>query len=178
MSLYICSKMTLCHVIEVGIYFELDYKNNSCLIKILIAMSNIKRSHPLFPSLMNEILKPDWFGGLDNYSSSVPAVNIKENETNFELELAVPGRKKEDFNIEMDHDVLTISSEIKHEENISEDQYTRREFSYSSFKRAFTLPDTIDSENINASYDDGILRFVLPKKDEALPKPKRMIEIA
>lgn len=141
-------------------------------------MSTLKRNHPMFPSLMNEIFKPDWFGGLDTYNSAVPAVNIKENETNFELELAVPGRKKEDFNIEMDHDVLTISSEIKHEENTSDDQYTRREFSYSSFKRAFTLPDTIDSENINASYEDGILKFVLPKKEEALPKPKRMIEIA
>lgn len=141
-------------------------------------MSTIKKSHPLFPSLMNEIFKPDWFGGLENYSTSVPAVNIKENETDFTLELSVPGRKKEDFNIEMDHDVLTVSSEIKHEENTSEDQYTRREFSYSSFKRAFTLPDSIDSESINASYEDGILKFVLPKKEEALPKPKRRIDIA
>ncbi|MFT6930035.1 MAG: HSP20 family protein [Sediminicola sp.] len=127
---------------------------------------------------MNEIFKPDWFGGLDNYNSAVPAVNIKESETNFELELAVPGRKKEDFNIEMEHDVLTVSSEIKHEENVSEEQFTRREFTYSSFKRAFTLPDTVDSENINASYKDGILKFILPKKEEALPKAKRMIEIA
>ena len=141
-------------------------------------MSTIRRNHPLFPSLMNEIFKPDWYGGFENNNSAVPAVNIKENETNFELELAVPGRKKEDFNIEMDHDVLTISSELKQEDHVSEEQYTRREFSYSSFKRAFTLPETIDSENINASYEDGILKFVLPKKEEALPKPKRMIEIA
>ncbi|MBT8307784.1 MAG: Hsp20/alpha crystallin family protein [Maribacter sp.] len=141
-------------------------------------MSIIKRSDVLFPSLMSEFLKPDWFGGMDNYKNDLPAVNIKENETNFELELAVPGRKKEDFHIEVDENVLTISSESKKEENVTEENYTRREFAYSSFKRAFTLPETIDEGNIKANYDNGILKFTLPKKEEALPKPKRMIELS
>ncbi len=141
-------------------------------------MSIIKRSDVLFPSLMSEFLKPDWFGGMDNYKNDVPAVNIKENEKNFELELAVPGRKKEDFHIEVDENVLTISSESKKEENVTEENYTRREFAYSSFKRAFTLPETIDEGNIKANYDNGILKFTLPKKAEALPKPKRMIELS
>lgn len=141
-------------------------------------MSIIKRSDVLFPSLMSEFLKPDWFGGMDNYKNDVPAVNIKENETDFELELAVPGRKKEDFHIEVDENVLTISSESKKEENVTEENYTRREFAYSSFKRAFTLPETIDEGNIKANYDNGILKFTLPKKEEALPKPKRMIELS
>ncbi len=141
-------------------------------------MSIIKRSDVLFPSLMNEILKPDWFGGLENDKNNVPAVNIKENEKDFELELAVPGRKKEDFQIEINENVLTISSASKIEENIEKDNYTRREFVYSSFKRAFTLPETVDEDNIKANYDNGILKFSLPKKAEALPKPKRTIALS
>ncbi len=141
-------------------------------------MSLIKRNDVLFPSLMNEIFKPDWFGGMENYSTKIPAVNIKENETDYELELAVPGRKKEDFNIEIDDNVLTISAEKKSEEIKSEKNYTRKEFGFHSFKRAFTLPETIDEDKIKASYTDGLLKFTLPKKEEALPKPKRMIELS
>ncbi len=132
----------------------------------------------LFPALMNDIFKPDWFGGMENLNSNVPAVNILENETGFELELAIPGFKKDDFNVEIDDNVLTISSELKSKKENNEDNYTRREFSYTSFKRAFTLPETIDEAKINANYENGILRLSLPKKEEALPKPKRLIEIA
>jgi len=141
-------------------------------------MSITKRNDMVFPSLMNEIFKPDWFGGLENHRTTAPAVNIVDNETNFELVLAVPGRSKEDFNIEIDENVLSISSEVKMENESSKENYTRREFSFTSFKRAFTLPETVDGEKINASYENGILKFVLPKKEEALPKPKRLIELA
>ena len=141
-------------------------------------MSLIKRNDVLFPSLMNEIFKPDWFGGMDNFKTHVPAVNIKENEKDFELQLAVPGRKKEDFQIEVNENVLTISSETKSEENVENENFTRREFSFASFNRAFTLPETIDEDKIKATYVDGILTFKLPKKEEALPKPKRMIELS
>lgn len=140
-------------------------------------MSLMQRNSLLFPSLMNEMFKPDWFGGMDTVNNSFPAVNIKENEKDFELELAIPGQKKEDFNIEVDNNVLTISMETKNEEETKEDNYTRREFSYRSFRRAFTLPETVDEDKINADYQDGILKFTLPKKEEALPKPKRMIQI-
>lgn len=109
--------------------------------------------------------------------NSFPAVNIKENERDFELELAIPGQKKEDFNIEVDNNVLTVSMEDKHEDEATEGNYTRREFSYRAFKRAFTLPETVNEDGIDASYTNGILKFTLPKKEEALPKPKRMIEI-
>ncbi len=140
-------------------------------------MSIVRRNNLLFPSLMNEMFRPDWFGGMENFGNTLPAVNIKENERNFELEIAIPGQKKEDFNIEVDNNVLTISMEHKKEDEVKEDNYTRREFSYSAFKRAFTLPETVNEDKINASYTDGILRFTLPKKEEALPKPKRLIEI-
>ncbi len=140
-------------------------------------MSLVKRNDVLFPAFMNEIFKPDWFGGIENNRNSVPAVNIKENEKGYYLELFVPGRSKEDFTIEIDEAVLTISSEIKKENEEVNDNYTRKEFSISSFKRSFTLPDTIATDKIDANYEGGILKFNLPKKEEALPKPKRMIEL-
>ncbi|MFS4449466.1 Hsp20/alpha crystallin family protein [Maribacter sp. 2307UL18-2] len=140
-------------------------------------MSIVKRNNLVFPALMNEIFKPDWFGGMENLSSNVPAVNIKENEKDFELELAVPGRKKDDFNIEINDNVLTVSSEITTESEAATHNYSRKEFGYTSFKRAFTLPETINEDQIEAAYEDGILKFVLPKKAEALPKPKRHIEL-
>ena len=140
-------------------------------------MSIIRRNNLAFPALMNEIFKPDWFGGMENLTNSVPAVNIKENEKDFELELAVPGRKKEDFNIEVDNNILSVSSELKTDGEVVEDNYTRREFGFSSFKRAFTLPETIDEDKIKADYVDGILKFTLPKRKESLPKPKRLIAL-
>lgn len=140
-------------------------------------MNLMKRNSMMFPSLMNEMFKPDWFGGMDNYSGNFPAVNIQDNEKEFVLELAIPGQKKEDFDIEVDNHVLSISMEQKEENEVKEDNFTRKEFSYSSFRRAFTLPETVNEDGIEAKYEDGILRFVLPKKEEALPKPKRMIEI-
>ncbi len=141
-------------------------------------MSLVKRHNMLFPSLFNDLMTPDWFGGLENGKNNVPAVNIKENEKDFELELAIPGLKKEDVNIEVDENILTISSEVKSDKEIKENNFTRKEFSFSSFKRAFSLPETIDEDKINAKHEDGILKLTLPKKEEALPKPKRLIEIA
>ncbi|NNE02754.1 MAG: Hsp20/alpha crystallin family protein [Eudoraea sp.] len=140
-------------------------------------MSIIKRNNVLFPTLMDEFFKPDWLGGIENNAATLPAVNIKESETAYELELAIPGQKKEDFNIEIDKDVLTISMEVSSKDEEVKEHYTRKEFTYNSFKRAFTLPETVASEKIKASYENGILAFMLPKKEEALPKPKRLIKI-
>jgi len=139
-------------------------------------MSLTKKNEVLFPALMNEIFKPDWFGGTENARSAMPAVNIKDNEMNFELELFVPGRNKEDFKMEIDDSVLTISAEVEGISEDSKENFTRKEFAISSFKRAFTLPETVALDQIEATYVGGILKFNLPKKEEALPKPKRMIE--
>ena len=141
-------------------------------------MSLVRKNNLLFPSLMNEFFKPDWFGGMERFESTLPAVNIRENETGFELELAIPGKKKEDFHVDIDENIMTISMETKSEEETTDNNYTRKEFSYRSFKRSFTLPETVDEDKIEATYTDGILKFVLPKKEEALPKPKRNIAIA
>jgi HSP20 family protein len=140
-------------------------------------MSLIRKNSGMFPSLWNDVFTPDWFGGVDQFNRSLPAVNIREGEKDFTLELAIPGQKKEDFNVEVDDDVMTISMESKMETSKKEENYTRREFHYSTFKRAFTLPESVDQDDIKADYTDGILRFTLPKKAEALPKPKRLIEI-
>ncbi len=143
-------------------------------------MNLVKRKNTdWFPAIFDEFFKPDWIGGMQNFGANVPAVNIKETETDFLIEFAAPGKKKEDFNIEVENDVLTISSENKtnHEEKDKEGRYTRREFSYSSFKRSFTLPETVNEAKIKASYQDGVLKLELPKHEEALPKPKKLIKI-
>lgn len=142
-------------------------------------MNLIKRNTVPFPSIIDEFLKPDFFGGIQNFGANVPAVNIRESETEFAVELAAPGKRKEDFIIDLDDNVLTISSETKAENEQKDDKgkYTRREFSYSSFKRSFSLPETVNEDEIKASYENGVLHVTMPKKEEALPKPKRMIEI-
>lgn len=142
-------------------------------------MNLIKRnSNLILPSLLDEIFKPDWNGGIQNFNTSVPAVNIKESETGFKLELFAPGLKKEDFNIEIDQRMLSISSEIQTETEEDNETYSRKEFSYTSFKRTFNLPETVNFDAIEANYENGILSLRLPKREEALPKPKRLIEIA
>ena len=106
-------------------------------------------------------------------------MNISENESGFQLDLAVPGMKKDDFKIELDNNILTISAEVKNEkEETNENGYSRREFSTSSFSRSFTLPENKVSENsIKANYENGVLSVSLPKKEEAKPKAAKMIEI-
>ncbi len=141
-------------------------------------MSLVKRNDVIFPSLMNEIFKPDWFGGMNDATNASPAVNIIENETAFELALSVPGRAKEDFAIEVDDNKLTVSSELKTESETEVSNYTRREFAFTSFKRVFSLPDTVNIDGIKADYVNGILQITMPKREEALPKPKRMIELS
>jgi HSP20 family protein len=142
-------------------------------------MNLIKRnSNLIFPSLLDEIFKPDWNGGIQNFNSTIPAVNIKESETDFKLELFAPGLNKEDFNIEIDQKTLSISSEKQTEFEENKEQYSRKEFSFTSFKRTFNLPETVNFDAIEANYENGILNLTLPKKEEALPKPKRLIEIA
>lgn len=141
-------------------------------------MSLVKRNNLIFPSLMNEFFKPDWFGGIENMYNAVPTVNIIDNEKGFELHFAVPGYVKEAFNLELDKDILTVTGTVDPKDEKGEVNFTRREFTTASFTRKFTLPETIETGNINAAYELGILKVTLPKKEEALPKPKRLIEIA
>lgn len=121
---------------------------------------------------------PSVFTSNFNTGMSVPKVNIKETADAFMIEVAVPGLKKSDFKLDLDNQVLTISTESKEENEHKEENYTRREFGYSAFKRTFTLPDSVNDEKINANYTDGILSVLLPKKEEAKQKPVRSIKIS
>jgi HSP20 family protein len=131
----------------------------------------------LFPSIFDEFLRPDWAGGLQT-KMNIPAVNILENENSFEIQLESAGRKKEDFKLEIDNQILTISSETKSEVVNDVTKFTRKEFSLSAFTRSFTLPESVNEDEVKANYENGILTIELPKKEEALPKPKKLIEIA
>ena len=103
----------------------------------------------------------------DRMVSRVPAVNIAESEGHYHIELAAPGLKKEDFKLDLDRNVLTISAEKTTEQENKEKQYNKREYSYTSFVRSFTLPDSVDDANIDASYTDGVLKIDVAKKEEA-----------
>jgi len=122
----------------------------------------------------------DWSNrNYSNTNTTLPSVNIKESPDDFEVEMAAPGFGKNDFRIELNHDLLTISSEKELEKETQEgQQFTLREFSYQSFSRSFTLPNTADSEKIGAFYENGILRVHIPKKEEAKPKPPRKISVS
>ncbi len=141
-----------------------------------INMSIIKTNKASFPSLLNDILNTDWYGGYETGFGKEPLVNISENTENYQLELLVPGRKKEHFNIEVDEGQLIVSAEDNTHKS-GEVKYTRKEFGVNAFKRVFVLPESVNQDDIKASYEDGVLTFVLPVKEEALPKPKRTISL-
>ncbi len=141
------------------------------------------RFNEQFPSLFDRFFENDLFDWSSrNYSSTnttLPSVNIKETNDGFEVEMAAPGLNKKDFSIELNQDVLTISSEKKIENEVKDgEQFTKREFSYQSFSRSFTLPNTVDNDKIKAKYDNGILKVFIPKKEEAKPKPPKQIAIS
>jgi HSP20 family protein len=108
---------------------------------------------------------------------SDPAANIIENSESFQLNLAAPGMKKDDFKIHLENNILTISSEVEEEKLEEGKNFTRKEFSYGSFTRSFTLPKIIDLERIKADYENGILKVLLPKKEEAKLEIKKEIKI-
>ena len=125
-----------------------------------------------FDSIFNEFFNE--FPAKMQSKLNFPPVNIHENENSYEVELSVPGRSKEDFKISLEQGLLTISFEKK-EENKTEGQKTlRREFSYQSFTRSFNLDETINAENIQAKYENGILNIMLPKKEQAKPVKKEI----
>ena len=121
----------------------------------------------------------DWSNSnFSNTNTTLPAVNVKENEDSYEIEVAAPGMEKKDFKINLDNDLLTISSERKEEKKEKKGKYSRQEFSYQSFQRSFTVPfDVVNGNEIKAKYNDGILTIHLPKKEEAKPKPPKEIKI-
>ncbi len=145
----------------------------------------VKNNGTLFQpmqSLLNDFFSDAWFNSsLSNWSPAghtLPSVNVMETNENFVIEVAAPGMKREDFKVELDNHILTVSSEKQQSNEDSQVGYTRREFSFQSFQRSFALPQAkIQGEQIGAKYEDGILRITVPKREEAKMKPARQIQV-
>ncbi len=140
-------------------------------------MKLIKRNDDWgLPSIWEDFFNNDGFNSQNvaRKGMTVPAVNISETEKDYLVELAAPGMKKTDFKINIERNILTISSEIKQEQKEENKNFTKQEFSYQSFERSFTLPASINQEKIDAKYTDGVLKVALPKKDEVISKPKEI----
>ena len=130
------------------------------------------------PFYMGSIFDDDFFPVMSNRSSSLPAVNIREDEKRFILDLAVPGIEKKDLKIDINQDVLTVSSETKNETEDNSDGYKRKEFNYTSFSRSFQIPENVNREKIEANYKDGILSVSLPKLEEEKNNISRQVKIS
>jgi len=113
---------------------------------------------------MRDLFQKEW----------IPAVNVSETEKEYEIEMAVPGMTKNDFKVKVEDGVLSISSEKKEEKEDKKKNYTRREFSYRSFDRSFTLPENATSDDVKAKYEDGILKLSIGKKKNAVSNAKQI----
>lgn len=147
----------------------------------LIKINNRKR---LFPSWTNDSLKTflssdDFFNNdFFDEDSLMPAMNVKEHDDEFEIEFAAPGFTKKDFEVTIEDNILNVSGEKKHKIEEKEEDFTRKEFSYNSFKRSLTLPKTVNTDQeVKATYKNGILKLNLYKKEEVKEQPKKVIEV-
>ena len=148
-------------------------------------MSLIRRNSNLYNAgLFDDFFSRDLFDwGLANNSNTgttIPAVNIKETADSFEVEMAAPGMNKDDFKIELNNNMLTITSEKRDEREEKEgEKYNKKEFSYQAFQRSFQLSkEAVDADKIQAKYDNGVLRLLIPKREEVKQKPARLINIS
>lgn len=130
-----------------------------------------KRSlFPLTP-MFSDLFEKDFFS--NKFASNLPAVNIKEDDKEFKVEVAVPGLKKNDFKITTENGMINISAEREDTKEEKEGNYTRKEYNYNSFSRSFLLPEDVKDEDIKAKYEDGILKLSIPKKPETKNNPKK-----
>ena len=134
------------------------------------------------PGLVDQFFGNDVFDNffsinLPSFKGTMPAINILEGKDSYRIEVASPGMKKEDFRIDLENDLLTISSEQKNEKEENNENYMRREFNYCGFKRSFILPESTDVEKIEANHNNGILTVTIPKREESKIKPPRRISI-
>lgn len=168
---------------EVRMHLRINKKQKFLTQKIKEVVMTLLKS-PVLPNLFTDKWLSDFFDNDRFFDADwmkriqvVPAVNVKELEKGFEIEMAVPGMSKKDFNINIENGVLTIFSEKKEEKEEKEDAYTRKEFNYSSFTRSFNLPENINPDKVEARYEDGMLRIMIAKKALTPEKPVKMIEV-
>ena len=133
---------------------------------------------PAFSSMVNDFFRDDDFFGSRFMVMKAPAVNVKETNDAFKLEVAAPGMKKDDFKVEVENGHLIVSSEKEMKKEEIEDNYTRKEFSFQSFRRSFWLPEGIKEDKIEATYEDGMLYVNLPKTEVKKVEPKKTIPIS
>lgn len=147
-----------------------------------MATNTLMRPFEKRMSIFDDFFKPwnEWFdaeGGLLNRIMTVPAVNVVENKENYIVSVAAPGLKKEDFKIDIEGNMLTISCEKEDKKEEKEEKFTRKEYNYSSFSRTFTIPDEVIKEKIEARYEDGILKLMLPRMHEEKTEVVKKIEV-
>jgi|TARA_B110000914_G_scaffold129068_1_gene112791 HSP20 family protein len=138
-------------------------------------MNLIKTQSSFLPFIFDEFLKNNWNINVPNNSYSYPSTNIKENDKEFVLELAMPGKCNKDFNIEIENRILNIST--LNDNQTSEYNYNIQEFNYSSFNKSYDLPESIDLEKVDSLYRNGILSITLPKRKEYQSIPKKIISV-
>jgi HSP20 family protein len=136
------------------------------------------RNTTLFPSWIDDFFSGGQWPDLEaKMGATMPAVNVKEDDNQYIIDVAAPGMAKQNFKLELNHNVLTISADKEEEKEEKEHKFTRREFNYASFRRSFTLPNTAKEDGIKASYDNGVLSVTIPKREEAKVKPLKQIDI-
>ena len=138
----------------------------------------MKRHSNYLPTLVSDFWGEDLFPGFEQNWNLTPAVNITESEKDFKVEVAAPGLNKEDFKVQIEKNILEIYAEKKNESVTENVKYLRKEFSYSEFKRTFSLPSSVDSEKIKAEHKNGVLIVEIPKKDESIINPRKQIAVS
>jgi HSP20 family protein len=145
-----------------------------------MSLKTLMKANDLFPISMDEFFKPwnEWFNDANwNKPMLSPAVNIAENDESYTMTVAVPGLKKEDLKVDVEENLLTISAKSEENKEEKDKNYTRKEYNYSSFSRSFTIPEDVKEEAIDASYSDGELRLVLPKKEVKAKQGTKSVEV-
>tara|TARA_R110000868_G_scaffold346902_3_gene608013 strand:- start:2838 stop:3284 length:447 start_codon:yes stop_codon:yes gene_type:complete len=146
----------------------------------LIRFNNRNRLFPWNNGLKSFLSNDEFF--TDDFFDDdglMPAMNVKEHDDDFEIEFAAPGFNKKDFDVTIENDMLNVCGEKSHEEEEKEEDYTRKEFNYNSFKRSLKLPTSVNpNKEVKAVYKNGVLKLKLLKKEEAKQLPKKVIEIA
>ncbi|GAB4252655.1 MAG: Hsp20/alpha crystallin family protein [Vicingaceae bacterium] len=136
-------------------------------------MSLIKKNLSTFPSLA-EFFDDDWLSKNEFFKDWKPAVNVEETDKNFEIEMVAPGFDKDDFNVSVENGVLTIQAKSQKEEEHKKKKFTRKEFSYKSFEKSFTLPENVNADDIDATYKRGLLKLVIPKIEQKTSDKKQV----
>ncbi len=146
-----------------------------------MATNALMKTRESFPALFDDFFKPwnEWFdgNGIMKHTLTVPAVNISEEKEHYKITMAAPGMKKDDFKVDVDGNMMTISAATEEEKEEKDKKYTRKEYNYSSFSRSFTLPEEVNKDKVAAKYDNGVLTLTLPKKEEATTRKGKKIVV-